>query len=218
MDLNLNQIKLQMLNEFELNFTTMFNDYFDKNISLNELINQNNQLTKIWEFIIVDFKYEKLENSIQFLEYEKTTKISHYPTIKNKNSFYCKLESNNNNLNFMFKCKKKDKITLCFKPYELKNSKFKNNKFINLNEFSANKNNIITKDTIISKNENYIYEKQCENDEILSIKLKFENIFDYFPLLRITLTKDTNSNEILSIYKNISNYIKNEKSFLKNLN
>lgn len=213
MNSNLNQIKTHMLNEYKSNINMIFNNYFDGQISLSDCIKQINQFNKDWDSLIVDFKVDKFEsNNINFIEYEKTARVTYSKTILDKKEYLCKLESNNHDLSFMFKCMVEDNLKICFRSKDIMNNINDPIKiFITCYELSVNKNNIFIGDVSAYQDNPYVYEKSCESDEVLLINIKFRTIFDYFPQLKNILSKKTTNDEMKLYYKSINNYIKNEK-------
>lgn len=213
MNSNLNQIKTHMLNEYESNINMIFNNYFNGQISLSDCIKQINQFNKDWDFLRVDFKLDKFEsNKINFMEFEKTTRVTYSKTLLDKKEYLCKLESNNHDLSFMIKCMVEDNLKICFRSKDVINNLNNPVKIVIVcYELSVNKNNIFIGDVGAHQDNPYVYEKSCENDQVLLINIKFRTIFDYFPQLKMALSKETTNNEMILYYESINKYIKNEK-------
>lgn len=124
--------------------------------------------------------------------------MSYSKTISDKKNILCKLESYNHDLSFMFKCMVEDNLKICFRSRDIVNNLNNSVKiFITCYELSVNKDNIFVGDVGVNQNNPYVYEKSCENDEVLLINIKFRTIFDYFPQLKRILSKETTNNEIL---------------------
>lgn len=218
MVLTLKQIKRYMLDEYNRSFNNIFKEHHNNQTTSSECIRKINQLNTTWDLARIDIKNNgKEENTIKFLEYEKNQQISYPRWFSNRYGKGCTFESKNRDINVIFKCINEGKLKIYLKSKDIR---YKNAKripiYINFQELTINNENIFKRNIVTSHDEDYVFEKKCENNEIILLNVKFTTLFDYFPHLKISVNKEIDDSELNMIYKKINHYIMIEKGLMNN--
>lgn len=213
--------KLRMLNEYEKQITNLFNHFQKNQISMNKLIRYFNKLNAAWKTSRIDIKnYGNPENSVKFIEYEKNVKLSYPKWFSDKKGKGCKLESAKTNLNFIFKCISKGETRIFLRGVDFRdinNEKVRIPTYIDINKFVINDDPIIDDNLIVWHDKSFSFKKNCEDNEILFIKLEVKTLFDYFPQLNNKLTNDFTDIEITEFFNKLKRHIFLEKQLINEI-
>lgn len=217
------KIKLTMLNEYQIQINKLIEEYYDNNVNLIEIIHNINNLNKIWNHSRIDIKnYGVQTNSIEFLEYGKNIHIN-YPTwFKDYQGSGCKIEWENKNVFFSFKCKNNGNLKIILRGMDYRGTKNIKNPipvYLNFIKLIINHKYVINNDNcLIWHNQPFIFEIPCENEEYFFIYIKLKTIFDYFPQLNNTIPYNIDDKKINEIIKKINQYIELEKNIINENN
>lgn len=210
--------KLVMLNEYDNQISNLFDKFQKNQIPIKKLTKYFNKLNNSWKTSRIDIKnYGKSENTVKFIEYEKNVRLSYPKWFNDKKGKGCKLESSKPNLNFIFKCIHKGKTSIFLRGVDFRDIDDKKVRlpiYVDINKFVMNNDIIINNNLLVWHNKSFSSKKNCEDNEIISIKIEFKTIFDYFPLLNNELTDDLTDIEITEFFDKIKRYIRSEKQIL----
>ena len=215
--MDINQIKLIMLNEYEKQVNKLFDKFYKNDISINDFVVNFNRMINNWDSTRVDIKnHGQASNTIKLLEYGKNVNVSFPDWFCDGSGHGCKLEWHNTDLNFMFSCSNEGNLKIVLRGVDFRD--IGGNRipvYTNFKKMMVNEKIDFEGNELVWHNEPYIFEKQCEDNEVIYVDLKFETIFDYFPQLNTHLSEDITYNEIQLTDRNIAQFIQLEKVLLK---
>lgn len=215
--MELNELKLTMITEYEKQLSKLFNKLNQNEISSKDFINHFNYLNHRQTFTRVDIKNQgDSSNDIEFLEYGKNINMYKPDWLKDELGIGSKLEWNYENTKFIFKCINSGNLNVILRGIDYRDiDGLRIPIYTNFTKFTINNRVIFDENCLVWHDEAYIFEKECENQQYFQIGLKFKTLFDYFPQLCLKIAEDTGENRINQIYENITQYITMEKSFMK---
>ena len=206
-----------MLSEYEKQITTIFDKFYKNEISVAEFASNVNRLVGAWDSSRIDIKNQGLvSNTIKFLEYGKTVNLSYPDWYRDETGHGCKLEWNNQDTNFIFSCINSGNLQIILRGVDFRGiDDYRIPIFINFKKMAVNEKTIFEEDVLIWHNEPHIFEKKCEDNEVVYVDLKFKTLFDYFPQLNIRIDENIDFNEIQLLNKKFNQFVLLEKSMLK---
>lgn len=217
MALNLNEIKIYMLNTYKLSFNKIFDEYYSQQINLEDCINKINRLNNSWNTSRVDIKNRGLQsNTIKFFEYGKHINVSYPYWFNGMDGQGCKFESFKKDIDVIFNCVNDGILEIHLKGKDFRLNDKRMDVYVNIHELVINNNTLFKGNMLVSHDKPQLFEKSCKNNEMILFNLNFSTIFDYFPQLKILWDNKNYINNIDSIYKSINDYISAEKSIIQN--
>ena len=215
--MDLTQTKLIMLEEYEKQIKDLFENFFNKNLSLKDFIVYFNKLNNIYKYSRVDIKNQGINsNSVRFIEYDKNVNMSYPNWFKDETGIGCKIEWKISDLNFIFSCINEGKLKFILRGMDFKDWQNKRIPiYSNFKKLSINNNEIFEEDILVWHDKAYIFEKECQSEEIILVELKIYSLFDYFPQFNILLKEDISGKDISLLYEKLINFILLEKSLIK---
>ncbi len=218
--MDLTQIKLIMLKDYEKQINNLFDIFKNNVISLDNFVEYFNKLNHIYNFSRIDIKNNGFDsNKIHFIEYGKSVNLSFPNWFCDEFGQGCKIEWKLDDLNIIFSCIDKGTLKIILRGMDFKN--LDNERipiYINFKKLSINNEEIFKENTLVWHNKPYIFEKKCENDEVIYLDLEIDTLFDFFPQLNIQINKGISQRDLLILFDNLINYIEIEKSLLKSVN
>lgn len=217
--IKLDSIKVIMLNSFNSEITRIFEEYFNNNMALNQLISQINRFFESWDFCRFDIKnHGNINNSVISVNDGDFLDVKYPSWINNSKGKGCVVQSEKNKLNLIFKCNAAGTIKVHLRGLDFRNSE-KNRVpiLINYTNFIFNNDVIFDDYHLIWHDNPYTYNYECSNGEELSFKLEFKTIYDYYPELKyFKLAFNSQSENIEQIYNIFGEYINLKENSIKN--
>lgn len=221
MSIDYEEIKFELLDEFELQINKLFKLYKNNKISSELFISKSHVLKDKWKNIRMDLKnVGNKSNSLDLIEYNKNFIVSFPEWFKNNEGEGCILSCEDNDMNLIISCVNDGELTIKIRGPHLNNIDNQTEKvYLNLLEVKVNDEVTSDKETLIWHNDSYTYTRKCSDSEIIKLDVKVMKIFDYFPQLEAffdNLISDENLIETNYIY--LSNYLKRERVFNFSIN
>ena len=207
--MEVNEIKSIMITDYKKQIDSIFDKFKKGEIDLKYLISYINGLTSCYNSLRADIKNQgSISNNIEFIEYGANISINKPDWLKNELGIGYQLEENKCDFNFIFKCINPGKLKVTIRSVDFKD--INNNPVpipINFNKLIINYNTAINQDYLVCHDKPYIFERNCENQQIFYFDLKYKTVFDYFPQLKFEINDDFSENEIMEAFYKVNEYI-----------
>jgi hypothetical protein len=119
----------------------------------------------------------------------------------------------------MIQCINNGELDITLRGIDFRNiNNIRSKIYINYTKLSINNKDVLKNHQLIWHDTPYTYNKICNNEEIVYLKLNFETIFTYFPELEIYIKKSITKNQLDLLYKKVYNYITVQKLLITELN
>lgn len=206
-----------MLNKYEEIVDEIFKQYTDEKITFENCISILNAFQDSWNSCRLDFKnFGDEKSKVKFIKIDKDANLSFPPWLKNDTGEGYQIEYNKD-IELKFKIAnqrnlKKSTFKIWLRGLDF--SKIDNVKkpiYVNFTKFKINNDIIFNENKLLWHNKPYIFEKICENGEILNLEIEFETIYDYFPKLNSFFDNIESHADLIERYNNLGNYIDSEK-------
>lgn len=209
--MEINQIKLIMLSNYENQLDRLFNKEKLRKI---DLIRQVNYLSNRSSFTRVDVKNNGNQNDIKFLEYGKDVVMSKPVWFKDQFGQGSKLEWEKQDNQFIVKCINEGSLNIILRGIDFRSiNDLRVPIYTNFTKLTINNEVIFDENCLVWHDDPYIYEKNCHDQQFFQIGLEFKTLFDYFPNLKFQLLI---TDDIADYYNKIKKQIHLEKFFLNN--
>ncbi len=216
MSINADNIKIQMLNEYESQVNFIFNKYYENKINLEEYKENMTWLKDVWNLTRVDIKNMGQEsNKVKLLNNENLY-VSYPGWFHDDHGEGCVIEYENRDIDINFECANDGNIELIIRGKDFRNlDNIRKPVYMNYTKLTINDRVIYNHDNLIWHNDSYIFNKECFDKENINIKLESKSIYDYFPKLKQEIETIIDGISDLKIAQNqISRYIQHEKMLL----
>lgn len=215
--MEINEIKLIMLTEYQKQFNKLFDKFKIEQLDLKGLINNINSLNLRYNCLRVDIKNRgSLSNDIELLEYGKNISMYKPDWLKDKWGIGCQLEECQGDFKFIFKCINSGNLKITIRGIDFRD--IDNNRipiYVNFTNLTINNDTILNQNYLVWHDEPYILEKTCENQQLFYFDLKYKTLFDYFPQLNLQISPNTSEYGIIEIYSKVNKYINMINLFIK---
>ena len=208
------EIKQKMLFEFENQFETIFKEYFEKKLTFDDCISNINIFITVWDFCRVDIKNFGIEsNLIKINQAKNFLKVSFPDWFASEEGQGCKIETMKKPFDLDFSCINDGNLRFFLRGIDYRDLHgFRKPVLINYTNFLFNNENIFDKNHCQWHDDTFIFERFCQNNDVINIKIQFKTIYDYFPLLKSFFNNINNHQDLVREYENIKKYITYEKS------
>lgn len=192
-------IKIKMLTEFKKQLDEVFNIY-SENLDLKKLMSNLNLLKYVWGLCRIDLKnYGQKNNSIIFNNGKKLGIKTPAWFTDDKGEGY-NLTTDKRTFKFYFKTANDGNLKIVLRGV-FRKIKELTPVYINVTSLAVNNETIFNEDNVLWHNTPYIYEKECKDNEKITIQITFKTIFDYFPQLNKEFKQVRDENDIHRIKK-----------------
>lgn len=209
-------IKMEMLRTFDKELDEIFNQYHQNKLTLKQFFNRLNQFKYVWGSCRLDIKnYGDHNNDIQFLE-DKNIYIINPVWFNDEEGSGYKVEIGKNKVVFTLKCIQQGVLRVFLRGLDYRIDNQRKPIFINFTKMVVNDEIIFDENRLLWHDAPEKYEKFCQNDEEIKIKIEFKSIFNYYPQLSKEFKQIKTNEDIENLRKThniIKDYLKCEKVF-----
>ena len=207
--MEINEIKLIMLIEYQKQINPIFDKFKTGEVDLKYIIPYINWLNQCYNTLRADIKNQgNMTNNIEFIEYGPNISMNKPDWLKNELGIGYQLEENKGDFNFMFRCINSGKLKVTIRSVDFRD--MNNNRVpipINFTKLIINERTAINQDYLVWHDKPQIFERNCENQQIFYFELKYKTVFDYFPQLKFEINDDFSENEIMEAFYKVNEYI-----------
>ena len=119
--MEINEIKLIMLLEYQKQITTLFDKFKKGEVDLKYLITYINWLTQCYNSLRADIKNQgTITNNIEFIEYGPNISMHKPDWLKNELGIGCQLEEKNGKFDFILKCINSGKLKVTIRGVDFR--------------------------------------------------------------------------------------------------
>lgn len=216
---NLKQVKLKMLNEYEKLIDAIYDNYHDETFTFSQALYKIRNYSSLWDCCRLDLKNNGVaSNSIELTEYGSNINITYPAWFEDAKGKGCKIDENSGNTSFKFQCHGKGNLRFSFRGNDyrdLNNRKVRVPIYIYFTELKINDVSVLDENTLSWHNDPIVIDKECDDNEIFSIKLQYDTIFTYYPKIKEYVDSIDTREDILVYQEKIKNYITYEKISLE---
>ncbi len=184
-----NNIKKEMLTEYEEQLDIIFNNFKEKKIDQERFKNSLHWLNQVWKYSRIDIKNKgNSSNDIKFFErdirYDKDLSIEAPDWFQNENGKGVKIEFKGRKKHLHFQCKNNGHLEIAIRGLDYRNIHNERKPvYINCITLTLNGKSFISKDMLINHDNPFLFSKRCHNLERINLEIETKTIYYYYPEL-----------------------------------